>query len=67
MFYAQIIRILNLGILYNRQSVFFRDALFSLFILFFLFTCILFNKIYFRNKKKCFFCGLSKFIEKIIN
>jgi hypothetical protein len=58
MFYAQIIRILNLGILYNRQSVFFRDALFSLVILFFLFTCILFNKIYLLYFSYSFFAIL---------
>jgi hypothetical protein len=46
MFYAQIIRILNVGILCNRQSVFIRDVLFSLGILFLLLTCILFNKLY---------------------
>lgn len=58
MFYAQIIRILNVGILYNRQSVFFRDALFSLVILFFLFTCILFNKIYLLYFSYSFFAIL---------
>jgi len=58
MFYAQIIRILNIGILYNRQSVFFRDALFSLVILFFLFTCILFNKIYLLYFSYSFFAIL---------
>ena len=46
MAYAQIIRILNLGVLYNRKSVFLRDIIFSLVILLFLFIYIFFNKIY---------------------
>lgn len=46
MSYAQIIRILNLGILFNRKSVFLRDIIFSLVILLFLFIYIFFNKIY---------------------
>ena len=58
MFYAQIIRILNVGIFYNRQSVFFRDTLLSSVVLFFLFTCILFNKIYLLYFSYSFFAIL---------
>lgn len=46
MFYAQIIRILNIGVLHNRESVFLRDILFSLVVIIFLTISILFNKIY---------------------
>jgi hypothetical protein len=46
MFFAQAIRILNLGILYNRKSVFLRDIIFSLVLLLDLFVCIYFKKIY---------------------
>jgi hypothetical protein len=73
MFFAEIIRILNLAILRNRRSVFFRDIIFSLIIFLDLFLCFFFKKVYllyfsysfFAIIIYCFYYKLDAFNKKL--